>query len=317
MTFNTNTFIQTLCSIGERQLENVDKAAEEIKNVLANNAIPFGILEYKTKVPRFISSALKADGEDIACSGTGLVSGKITSNYQVLSSLIFSSGISHEPNINFNPRCPVSISKSNFYFAPSIAVNRKDILKIITAEKIEGETEVKPVDLTVETILVGNTENPQTIIFCHYDSIGPGATDNASGVAVLLAQILNEPEVLNNNLFVFDANEEISYDNPIYWGYGYREFEKRYKNLLVNAKNIIVVDCIGNAPPILETSSDLIKLAFPLADPSIVEDKVAILTGDFDTLMKVYQAPTDLPEVLDEKYLEDSLSLLSKTLGIL
>lgn len=75
---------------------------------------------------------------------------------------------------------------------------------------------VKPKKHNSLNILVGNNINPKNIFFAHYDSVGIGATDNASGVGILMNIIINFPKSLRDNLFVFSGNEELSYDYPTY-----------------------------------------------------------------------------------------------------
>ncbi|MCX6715458.1 MAG: M28 family peptidase [Candidatus Taylorbacteria bacterium] len=149
-------------------------------------------------------------------------------------------------------------------------------------------------------------------MFSHYDSLGPGAIDNASGTAVALdiAIQFNRQGRSGSVLFVFDGNEEISYDYPTYWGHGYREFEKKYFNLLKKTERIIVVDCVGQGTSTMIRDPHIINLAFPLENISVLKEKVAILSGDIDQLMSVYHSELDLPEKIMEKDMNQARSLL-------
>ena len=96
--------------------------------------------------------------------------------------------------------------------------------------------------------MVGNLINPKNLVFTHYDSIYSGAVDNASGVAVTLKLILDKPKLLKTTLFVLSGNEELAYDFPVYWGRGYREFEKKYWPLMKHSQKILIIDGVGNSP---------------------------------------------------------------------
>ena len=225
--FNFQQFIQKIVSFSPRQLEHETKTANFIKNFLQENAINFNEHYFDIKIPLWEEAELQADNENIPCSPCGMQSGKITHKSNVLSSLWPSAICQEKENINFNPQCD-TISKPNHYFAPSVAVNHSGLSKILKAKKILGHIKVRPVSHKAVNIMVGNTHSPSTVCFAHYDSIEKGAIDNASGVAVMMATILNNPKFLETNLFIFAACEELSYDKPIYWGKGFREFEKRY-----------------------------------------------------------------------------------------
>jgi hypothetical protein len=73
---------------------------------------------------------------------------------------------------------------------------------------VKGRVEVEKGRHHTHDILVGNITSPRALVFAHYDSIGPGVIDNASGVAVMLALLTQEAELLQEVLFVFSANEE-------------------------------------------------------------------------------------------------------------
>ena len=305
----TKKIIKKLCSFGERQLENEKKAYELITFLLKNKNIKFTNLSFTTKIPLWEKYSLFADGKKIKCLPTGLKSGKINSNSNLISSRAGIEDCLYLKNINFNPSCS-SISKARFYYAPAIAINRGDVLKVCKSKKIEGVLKVKKINHKTNSILVGNLKNPKNIIFSHFDSIEIGAIDNASGTALCLNLCLENIKLLKNNLFVFDSNEEISYDEPISWGYGYREFEKKYLNLLKKCENIFVVDCIGHSNLKVFDSLEIIKLAFPIKNINTFSKKIKILSGDINKLMEVYQSPIDKPNLIKGKYLDEVKSYL-------
>ena len=73
-----------------------------------------------------------------------------------------------------------------------------------------GKLEVERTKHHSKNILVGNTVDPTTIIFSHYDSIAQGAVDNASGTMLSLELIAEFPVLLQSVLFVLCGNEQIA-----------------------------------------------------------------------------------------------------------
>jgi len=256
---------------------------------------------------------LLADNKKIKAYPTSFVSGKITDSSAIISSLISSQKFFYEPNINFNPVCG-SISRSNHYQAPSFAVNVLDIAKISQAKVIKGEIKVKKQKYTSRNLLVGNLKNPRNIIFSHYDSIGPGAIDNASGVAISLDLIINQPAVLKNNLFVIAGNEELSYDETVYWGHGYRVFEQKHIALLRKAKKILVVDCIGYDNPISHVDREVVKLGFPIKNQGRFSKKIIMISGSLAGLMPVYHSDLDLPGLIQNEFYKKTIRLIVRLL---
>ena len=258
-------------------------------------------------------AVLTVDGKSISCKGTSFISGKIESKANLISSLTSSQSFLYSTNINFNPECKV-ISLANFYFAPSLAVSAQDLPKIIAAGKIRGEVKVEPLKHQSMNILVGNKVNPKSILFAHYDSIESGATDNASGVGTLMKMILSCPESLNNSLYVFSGNEELSYSEPIYWGYGFRVFERKFNKLFSKCKKVFVVDCVGNDKTKISHDKHLLNLAFPVKNPKNIQHKSCVVYGSMSRLMKVYHSDADTIGQLEEKYLNESVKkILSLT----
>lgn len=284
--------ISSLASLGHRQLDNELRAAEYIKTLLSDYNIDYKLQRYTVLVPKILKATLKADGINIPCRGTSFISGKITSKDNIISNLYSSKVSSEIPNINFNPQND-DISESNYYNAPAISVSRNDIGKIISANKIEGEVRVEKVSHTTYNILVGNRENPANIVFTHFDSINAGAIDNASGVAIVLKTIIDNPTLLKTTLFAICACEELSYDKPTYWAAGYRRFENKYLPLMEKSKMIIVTDSVGHSKPIVVKDDNLLRLGFAIKNINKFAPKSLVLTGDFDELMKVYHSNAD------------------------
>lgn len=305
--------IDTLVSFGERQAEQETQAANWIKAFLEKNDIPYDVQEFQTQIPIVNKELLTVDGKEIPCKATSFVSGTITNNHTLISSLIGTQPLIDLPNINFNPLCS-SISRGNHYFAPSVAIARSDVQTVIDGTEICAEIEVTKTEHTSQNILVGNTKNPTNIFVCHYDSIGPGATDNASGTAMLLALAICNPEALKDTLFLIGGNEEVSYDYPLYWGRGYRAFEKEYATIIESAKSIYVVDCVGDAPVTFDNSIETVRLCFPIAGLESAVSKTSAVYGSFTSLMTVYQSDIDTPDVLNKQYLEETYQALQRKL---
>ncbi|OGH85996.1 MAG: hypothetical protein A2493_03265 [Candidatus Magasanikbacteria bacterium RIFOXYC12_FULL_33_11] len=303
------SFVERLVSFGERQGVVETATANWIGNLLKSNDVYFEIQKFETSIPKFLKEELIVDNEKIDCKATCFVSGKINNNHSLVSSLISTQPLIDKENINFNPLCE-SISRGNHYFAPSVAIKKSDVIKVVNAKEIKAVVEVEKIKHGSKNILVGNLNNPKNILVCHYDSVGPGATDNASGTAMLLTLILNNKELLNNNLFLIGGNEELSYDYPIYWGHGYRAFEEKYFNLFGSTENIFVVDCVGDGDVTFDNNISTVRLGFPIKNLENYINKTSLVYGSFEKLMEVYQSDIDLTEVLSEKFLQQTYSSL-------
>ncbi len=302
--------IEKLTQLGTRQGKSADMALGYLCRALRTNNVVFAIENFTTHVPVVKKARLKINGKSAQCIGCGMTSGRIPTT-NIVSSLMSSKFLIDTPVIYCNPKCKAP-SPTNFSFAPAIAVSPTVLKRLISAEKSTASLVVKKQKTIGHYLLVGNVKNPKTIIFSHYDSLGPGAIDNASGTAVALesAIYLSRQKDLDSTLFVFDGNEEISYDYPTYWGHGYREFEKKYFKLLKKAERIIVVDCVGQGKSIFICDSRIINLAFPLKRISEIKEKVSILTGDMDILMSVYHSALDLADNLTEKDLKQARNII-------
>lgn len=310
--FDHLSFIENILSFSPRQGINEQKTATFLKDFLTKNDISFDVQEFLVDLPKEIEATLLADGKSIQCEPTSFVSGKIIGKHNLVSNLISTQPLIDLPNINFNPECE-SISKSNHYFAPSVAINKKDVAQVLAAKTVEGSVTVEPKQYQSANILVGNTENPNNILIAHYDSIKTGAIDNASGVAVLMALALDK-NLFDDSLFVFSGNEELSYDKPVYWGHGFRVFEAEYKKQLEQASKIFVIDCVGNGPTTIDQDPRIMKLAFPLTNIDRFASKVFLVSGDIDDLMTVYHSDEDTIEKLSEHYLREAAGELVKLL---
>jgi len=311
--FNSLQFIKEFSSIYHRQGKQETKGARYLMRILRQYGVAFTTESFATHIPKFIGATLKVDGESIPAIPTSFVSGAITSKYNIISSLISSQRFIEDSNINFNPHCR-DISRSNHYFAPAIAVEYKYLKQICDAKKIRGRVKVRKIKHTSLNILVGNTKNPKLIVFAHYDSIGPGAVDDASGIALLLQAVIERSETLSSVLYVFSGNEELSYDKPLYWGHGYRAFEKRHHSLLEKAERILCIDCIGNSKPILYTNERIVKLGLPLKNLRRWMRKTSMLSCKMDDLMEIYHSDRDTWENVNEENFDQAEKILTKIL---
>ena len=290
-------FIERLSALGERQFEQETKARELIEASLKSAGVQYSRESFKTYLPRFKEVKLIVDGKEIPCAGSCFVSGIINNANHLISSLTSSQNFLYTDNINFNPRCE-GISRSNHYFAPSLAISKKYVPVLCNAKKVFGSVKVDKKAHTSANILVGNSKNPDYLIFSHYDSISPGAIDNASGTALSLYLAINHRELLEKTLFVFAGNEELSYDKGIYWGHGYRVFEKEHYALLLRAKKILIIDCVGYSATNFIQDSNIVILGFPIRTMQKFTKKTYLVIGDMQTLMRVYHSPLDMPDLI-------------------
>ncbi|MCK9578014.1 M28 family metallopeptidase [bacterium] len=311
--FNQIEFIKKLISFGERQGKAENDAADFITNFLTERNIKYFLHNFNTFIPDIKNSSLIVDGEKIDCYATSFVSGEFAGNGDIVSSLIPSRYLLDYSNINFNPVCS-KISRSNHYFAPSIAVSKNDLSKVMNGTDVKVKVDVEKKEYYSKNILVGNTKNPNNIIFAHYDSVSIGATDNASGVSVIMDTIINSEELLEDNLFIFSGNEELSYDRPFYWGHGFRAFEKDYVGIMRSADSLFVVDCVGNGKPVITDDLHICRLAFPIAFIDELAGKTRIMHADMNKLFKVYHSELDDISQLDNNHLDEASDLLVKEL---
>jgi hypothetical protein len=313
MKIDYQNIIKTLAGMGERQFAAEHQARAYVEDILTTANIVFAVQEYETYIPKYHSWSLQADGEVIESLPCGLVSGEIKNADVLLSSLISSQKNFYDANINFNPRCEV-ISRSNHYMAPALAVRASDVRKILQAKTVEGCLEVEKTVHTSANILVGNTVNPKTLIVSHYDSISSGAVDNASGIALSLKLIIESPELLGSTLFILCGNEELSYDETIYWGHGYREFESAYPSIIQDVQKILVLDSFGYSPSELITDIAVVRLAFPIKSIENHIEKIVLLSGSYEALMAFYHAENDQTEKIKEEYFSETEQIVRRLL---
>lgn len=313
--FTTLAFIKKLLTFSPRQFEGETKTAEYIMSVLDSYNILYKLQYFTVKLPYIKKANLYIDGKPAKAEGCCFVSGNINNKDKIISSLLSSRICQNDANINFNPKCP-KISKSNHYFAPALSVTHKTLAAILKAKKIIGRVVIRPIQHKSVNILVGNFKNPKYICFAHYDSIKKGAIDNASGVAIMMEVLLTKPETLKNTLYNFSANEELSYDRPIYYGHGYRVFEKKYHKQLTLAKKIIIIECVGNGKPIFLKSYNILKMGFPIVNLKKWQKKIKILTANFEHLMTVYHSDLDDGRGIKSLYLNQAREALLKEIKV-
>lgn len=306
--------IKDLVRIGERQLEGETAAARYLLGRLAGGGVPVREQNFSTSVPRFKEAALWADGRPVRCEGNGLVSGRIKDKCHVVSSVIDQSIMRYDRNINTNPFCRSAISKGNFYFAPAVAVDHRGLAQVLCAKRVQGQLAVKKEKHRAVNILIGDRKAPRTVVFTHYDSIGPGAIDNASGVSVLMNIIDKDPDYLADKLFVIAANEEVSYDLPLFHGHGYRIFENKAAALLKGARQIVCLDSVGQTPAAIIKDPMIAVKAFPLMNARKWDKKISVIAGDIDALMPIYHSDLDDGRGIKFKHLVQAERLLRRVL---
>ena len=313
---NIIDIVRQLVSLSPRFAEGEEKTAQFIKSYLDKHAISYVDQEYKITVPVPKEVSLSVDGESIDCRNVGSESGTFNSKNELVSSLYWGENDFYLPqNINFNPQCKGTVSMAVYYKRAAIAIRRSDVKKVLESKEILGKTVVEPYSFVGHNFLIGNTKNPKNVIFTHYDCWESGAIDNASGTAVLMSMVVSNPEALKENLFVIAGTEEISYDEPIYWGKGYREFQKEYSEQLSKAKSIIVIDCVGYSDHEWVTDPEHVILGLPLDNFETFGSKSSMLSGDFEMLMEVYHSNDDTLDLLSEEKLQNAKTKLLEKLN--
>ncbi|HBC44933.1 TPA: hypothetical protein DCZ81_02080 [Candidatus Collierbacteria bacterium] len=288
--------IMDLCKFSPRQGENEVRTAQYLENFLTQRKINFTSQYFKTEIPNVIHAELYLDGQRIPCLGKSFVGGMITSKDQI----DFSPYSDYIETITFRPIPTVAISRTNAKFLEK-------------ANHVRGEVVVEKYLFQSRNILVGDTINPKKIIFAHYDGLGGGAVDNAGSVAICLELLIENPELLSENLFVFAGNEELSYDSGDYWGKGYREFENEYLTLLKSALEIVVVDGVGVSPPVIvsEDREDV----FPINHFDEFSSKITWLSSIQSEVLKCYHCLEDTLDKLNFGHFEETRKMLEKMLG--
>jgi len=289
--------------------ESLNNTSKYIKENLEKVGVDSFDQYFKVSIPFDEGSYILLDnGEKIIGKANSFVSG-----YFEEKNIYSSQNISQEiriPHINYNQYYD-AFSGVIFYDFPVINIKKPDLIKVINSEEIKVYVNVKRKLIKTENILVGNIKNPKNIIFTHFDTIFNGALDNSSGTATLLYGIINNKINIKENLIVFSGCEELSYDRPYYWGYGYRVFEYEYKEILEKSKKIIVYDMLGHSKPIL--TKDYIKEAFPIMSEYLYEKSILISESNNDWI-KFYHSDADTIDKINEDYIEEGLNLLLKIL---
>lgn len=304
--------IDALTRLGTRQGAVADQALEYLCSVLRQEHILYVIGDFETALPEAGKASLLIEGTEYPCINCGLSGGSIPgSNFA--SSLISSKCLIDTPVIYCNPSCAVA-SPTNFSFAPAIAVAPDIFERVIRSSDVKASTVVAKKAQVGHYLLVGNAKDPSTIVFSHYDSLGPGAVDNASGTAIMLEAVISQKKLLETTLFVFDGNEEVSYDYPTYWGHGYRAFESAHMDLMERAARLVVVDSVGSGDTIVISDPKIANLAFPIQNQALAP-KISVIAGDIRPLMRVYHSELDRVDVMDKAALSDGLRILSGSLA--
>ncbi len=289
--------VEDLCKFSPRQGQNEVATANYLESYLKSSNINFQVQNFDTQVPLISQASLKLDNQDIPCLGASFESGPITSKSQVK----ISPYSDYIETISYTPK-------------PSVCISRVYQGKLDKAREITGSITVEKYSYQSRNLLVGNLINPTKIIFVHYDGLGGGAIDNASGTSVCLDLVISNPELITTHLFVFAGNEELSYDLPEYWGRGYRRFEKEYSNLLSSCLEIIVVDGVGLTTP--ETITEELDNFIPFKNLDSLAPKIKVLSSLQSEVLKCYHCLEDTPDKLNISYLElSSLLLKSKLLN--
>jgi hypothetical protein len=297
--------IRELERFAPRRGTNEHSARSYIESRLNEENIPYIVQSFDSFLPRYVEHSLTADGEPIECMPTALVSGEITEK-NIISSMAVSGRYYEEPNINFNPYAD-SISLATHYRAPSVAVRRRDVQRIIDSKSIHGTVTVVREPHSCANIIAGNVSEPKNVVIVHYDSVANGADDDASGVAMLLR--LAEDGAGIDNMLVFSGCEELSFDSPIYWGKGYRELEKRFFPALSRSRNIIAVDMIGSGMPGIMKNPKYRLAAFPISDKRLFDRSTVIGTLG-DEWFSTYHSCDDTLNRINPEYVDAGLGLV-------
>ena len=302
-------FIQKLASIFPRYGVDEMRAAKVIADELTSNNITYVEEKFKASVPRIINANLFVDGVEVPCLGSSFATGDIESNKFLIDSL--NDPEEHLPYSIGYSSASDEISVVSFFDEPSVTVSKKYIPQIKLAKTVFGHVEVAQEKFNTENILVGNTINPKNIIVAHFDSIiGPGAMDNAAAVSVLMEIIKTNQSILQDNLFLFSGNEEISYEKLPYSGHGYREFESLHSPQLDSAYQIIVVDGIGISSP--NFTQEQLDIVLQFKSLNSLRSKIYWLQNDQSLVLQNYHSLTDTIDKINPIFLEEAKDLLIK-----
>ncbi len=300
-------FIKKLELFSPRSGSNERLACEFLEKELKKLGIDYVLQDFKNFLPSYKGFGLKIDGEKIESMPTSFKSGSITEK-NLISSMAVSGRYYEEPNINFNPYSD-SFSLATFYRAPSLAIKRKDVQKVIDANDIDGYVEVEKAPHECSNIIAGNAANPKNIFICHYDTVLHGALDNASGTAILMELVKKGRNAAD--MFVFAGCEELSFDSPVYWGKGYRVLEEGYGDVLDKANKLVAVDMIGSGEAGLIKDGKTRLAAFPIQNKELF-DKAYIVSVTGNEWLGAYHSHEDRPDLLNSRFLTQGLELIEK-----
>jgi hypothetical protein len=301
--------IRAMEKFSPRQMEKEVKARAFIESRLESTGQEYELQWFRNQLPTYQGVSLKADGERIECMPTAFRSG-IIDEKNLISSTAVSGRYYEEPNINFNPYTD-KFSLATFYRAPSLAIRRFDVKKIMDAEEIEGRVTVGKKPHRCANIIVGNTRAPKNVVIAHYDSVLNGALDNASGTAVLLE--LARMGKSKENMFVFSGCEELSFDEPVYWGRGYRALEEKFGKTIERAKRVVVVDMIGSSSPTTIKDKRTRIAAFPIKSKKLF-DRATIVSVEGKEWYPIYHSYEDGIGLIKESFLREGLQMVAKML---
>ncbi|BCX13557.1 MAG: hypothetical protein KatS3mg085_089 [Candidatus Dojkabacteria bacterium] len=261
------------------------------------------IQQFKNSVPVYKDYGLEIDGQKIEAEPICFESGE--QNDFTLST--FEEDLDFERNyIATNPHCS-AISKHTFTKGLLHGRSSQVFLNSSKTKKsrnIKSYIEVEKYNYTTANVLVGNFQNPEFIVYSHLDTVENGVVDNLSGTLVMLNLLSKNSLILENSLFVFSGNEELSYDFPTYWGYGYRQFEKEYSTIFNKAKHLIV-DCIAFGELKVYNDVETLMLGFPIKDQSVFS-QTRMFSCDLNKLMTIYHSKLDDINFFSEKDIEET-----------
>ncbi|MCA9302203.1 hypothetical protein H6802_00340 [Candidatus Nomurabacteria bacterium] len=301
---NFTDFLIELTNISPRRGINEQKAAQSIKKYLTEAGVDFTTQEFETIIPDIKKAELYADGEKIPCLGASFVSGHIDNK----ATIVNATGPNvQNPMIIFNP-VSLGVCLQQFKKYPAVTINRDSVIQLIMANNIKGEVIVEDFKFISQNILVGNTSNPENIVFAHYDSLIGGALDNGGAVDVLYQLITDDKNLLINNLFVFIGSEEESTSSEDgLWGFNI--FDKKYHELLLSCKKVIVLDGVGIGKP--KFVSNHIDWVFGVdRDMDKISPKVLWMQNDQTIVMKYYHSDLDTISILKTEHLNEAKELL-------
>lgn len=288
-----------------------------ISKTLENSNINFELQQFKNSIPTG-KCKLDSDFGKIESMPASFKSGKINEK-NLISNIIIKQDF-EIPNISFNPYCK-DFSLVTFYFEPSICVKSVDVKKIIESETISGIVKIRNEKFKTANIIAGDLTKPENIIFTHFDTVLNGSVDNSSSVALLLSLITEKikgNKNLEKSLIIFSGSEELSFEKPFYWGYGYRVFERDYFELLENSKKIIVVDCIGFDKCYVSMNKTLLKEAFPIANLDKFSNKIYLVTSvsmkNIKYFYSFYHSTLDKPKLIKKNYIIQAKRTILKLL---